>query len=175
MSACPTEITLRRLGAGALGEKTFAGIEEHVESCDRCRQFLQSAVRDDLHQPVSDALPGQEAMPAVPGFLLERELGRGSNGVVFLARETALDRPVALKIFSAHGVSRPQSDTHWLTEAKAVSRLRHPNIVQLYQVLEVQGWTILVLEYLPGGTLKDRLSAPLAPQEAGEIVVNIVV
>ena len=52
----------------------------------------------------------------------------------------------------------------WLREAEAASLVRHPNVVTLYEVVEADDWFLLVLEYIPGGTLADRLSAPLAPR-----------
>lgn len=177
MSACPTAATLCLLGSGELGQATFQRIEEHVESCDRCQRFLQALVRDDRreHEPTPGPLPGRGAFPSVPGFIIERELGRGSNGVVYLAEEPRLGRQVALKILPGGVPGEARSPDPWLAEARAVSRLRHPNVVRLYQVIETDEWRVLVLEYLPGGTLRDRLSAPLAPRDSAAILERLAV
>jgi len=171
MSDCPSDRTIERLGAGGLGDATFAGLEEHVEACPRCQQALQAAVGDDLHAGGA-SLPRPGELPNVRGFVVERELGRGGFGVVYLARDTTLNRQVALK-FLAGDRGALSGGSRRLAEAQTLSGLRHPNIVPLYSVVEEQGWTILVLEYVPGGTLKQRLSGPLEPQMAALVMERI--
>jgi hypothetical protein len=96
-------------------------------------------------------------------------------GVVYLAIETGLDRPVALKILP--GAPGPDTGAgprrRWLREARAVSSVRHPNVVPLYDYGEVDGWFFLVLEYVPGGTLKRRLTEPLPPRAAAGLMETI--
>ena len=96
-------------------------------------------------------------------------------GVVYLAIETGLDRLVALKILP--GALGPDASTgprrRWLREARAVSSVRHPNVVPLYDYGEADGWFFLVLEYIPGGTLKQRLAEPLPPRVAAGLVETI--
>lgn len=171
MSDCPSDRTIERLGAGGLGEATFAGLEEHVEACPRCQQALQAAVGDDLRGSGQRALPDGDELPPIPGFHVERELGRGSNGAVFLGKDARTGRSVALKIVPT--VERPGVDPRRLTEEAVISKLRHPNILQLYYVIEVGARTVLVLEFIPGGSLKDRLSAPLPPNEAAQVLLTI--
>jgi serine/threonine protein kinase len=62
---------------------------------------------------------------------------------------------------------------HWLREARAVSNVRHPNVVPLYDYGEADGWFFLVLEYVPGGTLKQRLTEPLPPRAAAGLMETI--
>ena len=96
-------------------------------------------------------------------------------GVVYLAIGTGLDRPVALKILP--GASGSDASTgprrRWLREARAVSSIRHPNVVPLYDYGEADGWFYLVLEYVPGGTLKKRLTEPLPPRVAAGLMETI--
>ena len=96
-------------------------------------------------------------------------------GVVYLAIQTGLDRLVALKILpGARGRTRSTGPRRrWLREARAVSSVRHPNVVPLYDYGEADGWFFLVLEYIPGGTLKKRLAEPLPPRVAAGLVETI--
>jgi WD40 repeat protein len=88
------------------------------------------------------------------GYELLGELGRGGMGIVYLARNVRLNRPCALKTFSAGG-GGPTAAARLRAEAEAVAQLRHPNVVQIYSVGEVAGLPFLELEYLPGGSLAD--------------------
>jgi serine/threonine protein kinase len=174
MQRCPTESTLRRLAAAGSDDTTFSAIEQHVESCPMCRELMQSIVDNDLLRPPVPLL-GSDRFPQIPGFRVERELGRSLNAAVFLARDTALNRQVAIKIVETGHARAEAEGSLCITEEQAVARLRHPNIVQLYHVLQVGQLTVLVLEYVPGGSLKNRLipAAPLAPFEAARILETL--
>jgi serine/threonine protein kinase len=83
-----------------------------------------------------------------------RPLGRGGMGEVFLARDTRLGRLVAIKLLTEHGGERAQ---RFLIEARATARLRHENIVVIYELGEHLGTPYMVLEYLKGKTLQEML------------------
>ena len=108
-------------------------------------------------------LPGPDTLPRIAGFTIERELGRGAMGVVYLAHRDTPRRQVALKLLPGGRRAGPRERRQWLREAEAASLVRHPNVVTLYEVGEADDWFLLVLEYIPGGTLADRLSDPLSP------------
>ncbi len=173
MSSCPGEETLFSLGTESLDDGSFAAIEEHVEDCPECQAVLEGLAHRRRHPTV--ALPGPERWPLIPGFEIQSRLGRGAMGVVYLATETGLDRPVALKILP--GALGPDASTsprrRWLREARAVSSVRHPNIVPLYDYGEADEWFFLVLEYVPGGTLRKRLTEPLPPRVAAGLMETI--
>jgi eukaryotic-like serine/threonine-protein kinase len=95
MSECPGEAALRLLGTDTLGDWTYTAIEQHVEGCPKCKAFLERLAHRGRDSTV--VLPGPERWPSIPGFEMQSELGRGAMGVVYLAIETGLDRPVALK------------------------------------------------------------------------------
>jgi len=101
-------------------------------------------------------------------FSIERVLGRGGMGVVYLARDTRLDRSVAIKSLPPEVVNNPQIKSRLKREAKLLASLNHPNIATIYEELEEeQGVGYLILEYIPGQTLADRLAAGSMPiQEA---------
>ena len=174
MMSCRGEATLRLLGSDAISEETYIAIEAHVEGCSHCKAVLERlAHRRGDDPPV--ALTGPAHWPRIPGFEIHSELDRGAMGVVYLAIETGLERLVALKILpGALGPEASQSPRRrWLREARAISRVRHPHIVPLYDFGEADEWFFLVLEYVPGGSLKRRMTEPLPPRAAAGLMETI--
>ncbi|MCP4262158.1 MAG: protein kinase [Planctomycetes bacterium] len=97
-------------------------------------------------------------------FRIERELGRGGMGVVYLAHDTKLDRSVAIKSLPAQVVGNRQVLSRWEREARLLASLNHPNIATIHEVHEEpESASYLVLEYIPGQTLADRLKAGSMP------------
>jgi len=93
----------------------------------------------------------------VSSYEIIGELGRGGTGIVYQARDLRLGRIVALKFLSPHLLASAEAGARFLNEARAISSLNHPHIATLYDVGEEEGARFLVLEYLPGGTLRLRL------------------
>jgi serine/threonine-protein kinase len=113
-------------------------------------------------------------MPAVPGFDIEAELGRGGMGVVYRARQTKLNRTVALKMVLAGGHASPQERTRFLAEAEAVAAIQHPGIVQVYELGTCGDQPYFALEFCPGGSLAGKLAGtPLPPKDAAALVEQI--
>ena len=129
--------------------------------------------RPGAADPRAAELPAPETIPQIDGFTIERELGRGAMGVVYSARRDTPRRQVALKLLPGGRRAGPRERRQWLREAEAASLVRHPNVVTLYEVGEADDCFLLVLEYLPGGTLADRLSGPLAPLNAARLIETI--
>ena len=90
---------------------------------------------------------------ALEGYEILEEIGRGGMGVVYKARHRALNRLVALKMIHPGGDPRAEKDARFRLEAQAVARLRHPNIVQIYEAGGFEGLNFLALEYVGGGSL----------------------
>src|SRR5215467_2078140 len=84
-------------------------------------------------------------------------LGAGGMGEVYRARDTRLDRTVAVKILPSHLSANPEAKQRFEREARMISSLNHPNICTLYDVGHQDGVDFLVMEYLEGETLADRL------------------
>src|SRR5512141_948614 len=84
-------------------------------------------------------------------------VGAGGMGEVYRARDTRLDRTVAVKVLPAHLSSSSESRQRFEREAKTISQLSHPHICALYDVGNQDGVEFLVMEYLEGETLSDRL------------------
>src|SRR5215510_3044048 len=90
-------------------------------------------------------------------YSLERELGRGGMGIVYLAREVQLDRLVAIKFLPEALAAQPEVRERFLREARMAASLSHPHIVPIYRVGEAGGFVFFVMAYVNGETLGDRL------------------
>ncbi|SIO25127.1 Serine/threonine protein kinase [Singulisphaera sp. GP187] len=101
--------------------------------------------------------------PSVPDFEILEELGRGGMGVVYKARQRSLNRLVALKMIRDGGRARPRDLARFRIEAKAVARLRHANILQIYEIGDEAGLPFVALELLEGGSLEVRLAGTPQP------------
>jgi hypothetical protein len=99
-----------------------------------------------------------EFQNAIAGrYALDRELGRGGMGIVFLARDVALDRAVAIKLLPPGFASHQALRQRFLAEARTAARLSHPNIVPIFAVEEAERFVFFVMAYIPGATLGQRL------------------
>ena len=87
------------------------------------------------------------------------EIGRGGFAVVYKARDTELDRIVALKVLHSHWTADLNFATRFRREARAAARLRHHSIATVYEVGETEGQLYIAMEYLPGRTLRALLEA----------------
>jgi len=100
--------------------------------------------------------------------------GAGGMGEVYRAIDTRLDRTVAIKILPAHLSSNPEAKQRFEREARAISSLNHPNICTLYDVGHQDGTDYLVMEFLEGETLADRLvKGPLPPDQVLKYGIEI--
>jgi WD40 repeat protein/serine/threonine protein kinase/tetratricopeptide (TPR) repeat protein len=136
----------------------------------------------DLSRP-RDSVPSGTGEPpvvsegvGVPGYEILGELGRGGMGVVYKARQVQLNRAVALKMILHGAHAGAEEVARFRSEAKAVARLQHPNIVQIYEVGEWRGpddsppLPYCALEYVDGGSLAQKLAGtPLAAGAAADM------
>jgi WD40 repeat protein/tetratricopeptide (TPR) repeat protein len=111
---------------------------------------------------------------SVPGYELLGVLGRGGMGVVYKARHLALKRVVALKMIRSGGHADDDERQRFRSEAEAVARLQHPNIVQVHEVGEHEGLPYAALEFVEGGTFAARLNrSQVHPREAAEVIATL--
>ena len=108
-------------------------------------------------------------------YSLERELGRGGMGVVYLAREVRLDRLVAIKLLPPEFAAHDKLRARFLREARTAARLSHPYIVPIHSVDEIGEFVFYVMAYVDGETLTQRVVArgPLPPAEATRILREV--
>jgi eukaryotic-like serine/threonine-protein kinase len=107
-------------------------------------------------------------------YELQEEVGRGGMGVVYRARQTSLNRTVAIKMIQENRPSSMENRQRFLAEAEATARLEHPGIVSLYEVNEFAGHPFFSMQFIRGVTLADRLrQGPLNQREAARIMADV--
>ena len=126
------------------------------------------------------SLPVNAAFPIIPGYEFVRQLGRGGMGVVYLAREIALNRHVAIKVVEATGAfAEDEAVERFQREAEAVAALQHPNIIQIFGLGtsvaagDKPATRFIVLEYADAGTLAIHTGKPIAPRAAAELIATL--
>jgi predicted Ser/Thr protein kinase len=122
---------------------------------------------DQLFLDLQAALAGR--------YSLERELGRGGMGVVFLAREVSLDRLVAIKVLPPARAREAKLRERFLREARTAAKLSHPNIIPIFSVEEVGQFVFFAMAYVDGETLTDRVRqrGPLPHSEAARVLRDV--
>ena len=175
MISCPTDDLLRRLGFESLDPLVFASLDDHIEECLECRQRIELLAKDNIwDDPTLTCRPAERDAPrGIPGFVVEREIGRGATSVVYLARDQRLGRKVALKVMPDSPRAGLRARKRWLKEAQAYSRVRHANVVSLFEVGEAGSWLYLVLEWVAGGTLRKRLEGPVPARVAAALMAKV--
>jgi tetratricopeptide (TPR) repeat protein len=122
-------------------------------------------------RPTRTASP---SLPAIPGYEILGELGRGGMGVVYRARQIGLKRLVAIKMLRDGALAGPERVARFRAEVEAIARLQHPNIVQIFEVGEHQGLPFFSMEYVPGGTLASHLGGtPQPARDAARLVETL--
>jgi serine/threonine protein kinase len=133
-----------------------------------------SSVGMDMHPSL--ALATGQAAPRFGKFIIERELGRGGFGVVYLATDTVLGRQVALKIPRPELLFDADARQRFLREAKAAAALDHPYVTPVYEAGEVGPWCFIASAVCPGPTLAELLAkrqASLPPRLAARLAERL--
>ena len=111
-------------------------------------------------------------LPEIPGYKVEAVLGRGGIGIVYRARHMGLRRLVAVKMLLSGEYATGLELTRFMREARAVAALRHPNIVQVFDVGDLDGRPFYTMELIEGGTLAQKLAGvPRPAHEAASMAL----
>ncbi|HJT33229.1 MAG TPA: protein kinase [Pirellulales bacterium] len=199
---CPDIMALQQFAIGDLAEGDFGGLAEHIEHCDECQTTLDQLTREaepllaplrrlagaaiEAMPPAGEAGGQSKALDSfsltacecplrLGKFELLEELGSGSYGVVFRARDTELDRLVAIKLLRAGRLASRAELERFLREARSAAQLKHPGIVSLYEIGQTaEGSSYLIEEFVEGITLADRLEkGRLLPRQAAELIALV--
>ena len=114
-----------------------------------------------------------EAGQTIAHYRIDAELGRGGMGVVYRAFDQKLRRDVALKVLQESLLASDEHRKRLLAEARAASPLNHPGIATIYEVTEQDGLLVIVMEYVDGDTLRERLRQPFAPREIVGVAIQL--
>jgi eukaryotic-like serine/threonine-protein kinase len=148
------------------------GEETSLEAPTGERDRSAGTIPLDAEPPVVAEPP--QRWPAIPAYDVLEVIREGGMSVVYKARQRRLNRMVALKMIRGKEWSRPDHRARLQVEAEAAARLRHPNIVQIHEIGEVDGQPFLSLEFLEGGTLEDHLAGnPQPGRRAAELIATL--
>lgn len=138
-------------------------VESLLASHQHARSFLEGAPHLENQPVVARLLEGEYVGP----YQLVSRIGAGGMGEVYRARDTRLDRTVAVKVLPPHVANDLVARDRFEREARTVAALNHPNICTLFDVGHEHGVYFLVMEYLDGETLAARLARGLLPPDKG--------
>ena len=126
-----------------------------------------------MTQPSGEFLELQAALAGE--YSLQREIGRGGMGIVYLARDVQLDRDVAIKVLPTHLARLSTARERFVQEARTAAGLSHPHIVPIHRVGEADGFVFFVMSYVAGETLGERLrtQGPLPSADAARVLREV--
>ncbi len=149
-------------------------VHQQLHSLETLKGEPLEGVFDGPPTPTPPRSQGPRLLPHLPGYEVLEELGRGGMGVVYRAHQVRLDREVALKMVRPDGAGDQEMIARLLSEARAVARLRHPHIVQIFSVGDLDGRPFIEMEYLEGGSLSRLLDGqPWASRDAARLVEKL--
>ena len=188
----PNPQQLQAFSAGRLNDDEADWIEQHLLKCASCLDLLQAsddysagsgtdpllAALRKVHRAAEDPLsavdapeaPSTAEIPAAledhPRYRIDRLLGNGGMGAVYLAEHRLLERPVVIKVIRPDLIHKPDLLDRFFREARLAARLSHPNIVSVYEAEQIGSTVLLVMEYVAGRTfaelVKQRGTLPIA-------------
>jgi non-specific serine/threonine protein kinase len=132
-----------------------------------------------LEAPAIEVAARNHQAPSLAGrtlshYLVERLLGAGGMGEVYLARDPRLDRPVALKILPADLAASPDRMQRFVHEARSASALNHPNVATVYDIGDSDGICFIAMEYIEGSTIADAIAGtPMAATTIVDVAAQV--
>ena len=159
---CPPDEVLIHLAHGGFSGDVLAQLEAHLDGCSGCRLVVAAVAAGSAP---ADPRVGPDLEPGarLGRYVVERLLGSGGMGVLYAARDTTLDRRVAVKLMRPHFADET-GRARLLREAQAMAQLSHPNVVNVFDLGEVDERVFVAMELVEGGTLRDWLKTPRTPE-----------
>ncbi len=161
---CQAALELEESRRAAFLEEACAGDEElrrEVESLlrfdSRGDRFIEEPALELAAKMMAHEKPQSLVGKQLGSYQILSLLGAGGMGVVYRARDTRLNRSVAIKVLPSDKVSDPERKRRFIQEARAASALNHPNIITLYDIGSESGVDFIVMEYVAGKTLDHRI------------------
>jgi len=182
---CPGPERLREFADGDLDEATTEAIARHLDGCVECRRHVESepsqvAWGEQIHSlaveqeraTVDVSVPAARLNELLTDYEVLAEIGRGGMGIVYRARQVKLNRVVALKVLPALlAAVRPDAIARFRREAELAARLKHNNIIAVYDFGEVEGTLYYAMELIEGRPLSGIVSE-IASTRAIDVVVG---
>jgi hypothetical protein len=167
MIPCPSRQRLLDYLEGRIGTSDGQELEHHVEGCLACREAMAALTAPAGATPV-DAVPrrADDSPPVVPGCELTGEVRFGGMGAVYFGTETALRRPVAVKVLQRRFAGHADLVARFEAEAQVCAQLQHPGIVPVYQVGRLpDGRPFYTMKLVKGETLGELLRRRSSPAD----------
>jgi serine/threonine protein kinase/dipeptidyl aminopeptidase/acylaminoacyl peptidase len=145
-------------------------VDSLLQARKQAQDFLETPVMDEVFITTES-----QQMPAcIAHYKVMQEIGRGGMGEVFLAHDTKLERPVALKILPHQFTKNPEQVKRFEREARAASALNHPNIITIHDIVQEGNTHFIATEFIEGQTLRQKIEpGKLNLQEALDITIQI--
>jgi len=144
----------------------LADVRASLDECRRVDLMFQSVFPSTPPQRIlgPQSQPGAP-LPAIPGYEVHAILGRGGHGIVYRVRHLKLKRVAALKMLLTGQFASPAELARFMREAEAIAALQHPNIVQIFDIGEVDGRPYFTMEFVGGGSLAQKLGGVPRPAQ----------
>ena len=148
-------------------------IETLLDSFDEAESFMESPAVEEVASLIVERKAKPESGARIAHYEIISQIGEGGMGEVYLAKDTRLNRKVALKILPANLTSDRSRLQRFKQEAQAASNLNHPNIITIYEIREYDGTHLIATEFVEGETLRQKMSGEnLKLNEILEIAVQ---
>ncbi len=161
---CPEPDLLDQYFERTLEEAQRRTVQEHVDRCDDCREFVAALARYELESGASDTHDQPSEGDRVDRYTIGRKLGAGAMGVVYEAYDDSLHRRVALKFLNRALAAGPSARARIFAEARAMARVSHENVAQVYEAAVAQERVFIAMELVSGRPLTQWLRARSEPR-----------
>ncbi|NUQ67400.1 MAG: serine/threonine protein kinase [Phycisphaerales bacterium] len=175
MRPCPASVILESI---AQGDPTPEDIAAHLATCAACRHRLDEARHDaaflDRVAPIVREELSPIGAPRLPGYRIAGVISAGAQGTVYRGVQETTARPVAIKVLTAGDAASQRQRLRAAREAEIAARLRHPNIVSVYESRVLpDGRFAVVMEYVEGVPLDVWRPAPTTPAETRRAILRV--